>query len=76
MNQSSRIGRDKGSPGKTCDGINAVKIGMVRSVTWAGFQRVLELEVGAQACVFPDGLLGYRHLFAVSALAELALRDA
>ena len=76
MNQSSRIGRDKGSQDKTCSGFDALKIGMVCFVTWAGFQRVLELEVGAQAGVFPDGLLGHRHLFAMSALAELALRDA
>ena len=76
MNQSSRIGRDKSSPGKTCSGFDALKIGMVCFVTWAGFQRVLELKVGAQASVFPDGLLGHRHLFAMSALAELALRDA
>ena len=76
MNESCRIGRDEGSPCKTCGGISAMKIGMICFVTWAGFQRVLELKVGAQAGVFPDGLLGHRHLFAMSALAELALRDA
>ena len=75
MNESCRIDHRKSSPGEACGRIDALKIGMICFVTWASFQRVLELEVGAQASVFPDGLLGHRHLFAMSALTELALRD-
>ena len=75
MNESCRIGHGKNSPGEACGRINTLKIGMICFVTWTSFQRVLELEVGAEAGVFPDGLLGNGHLFAVSALTELALRD-
>ena len=76
MDETCRIDHGKSGPGEACGGIDALKISMICFVAWAGFQRVLELQVGAEASVLPDGLPGHRHLLAVGALTELALRDA